>query len=285
MLKITVRMDSRSNEEIAKEKKNESLIRIANENRKIINDGYYFVNGKRVDLVDCIQWSKRNKKSIMPQEIVIDKAKTVYKSTEIVFTNTTTIQTCKELHKANTKFIALNFANGFTPGGGYLYGADAQEESLCRCSALYETLINDKMYDVNREQILHDSTSWMIFSPKVPVFRDENHELLDEPYLVDFISSAAPDKHISGVDSEQMLDKRIDRLFEVCISLDYTTLLLGAWGCGAFGNDEKLIAQSFYKYIEGKYSSRFERIIFAIYANNEHDKNLTSFINTFKSLT
>ena len=53
-------------------------------------------------------------------------------------------------------------------------GARAQEEVLCRSSALFETLIGDMMYEEHRKRSLPDSTDWAIYSPNVPVFRTDD---------------------------------------------------------------------------------------------------------------
>jgi len=75
---------------------------------------------------------------------------------------------------------ALNFASAKNPGGGFLTGARAQEEALARASGLYAMLLGDPMY-----------TTWVIYSPDVPVFRLDEGRLLDEPYFCSFLTSPA----------------------------------------------------------------------------------------------
>ena len=45
---------------------------------------------------------------------------------------------------------------------------------------------------------------------------------------------------------------------------EVNTLILGAWGCGVFGNDAEFVANSFKKELEEYYADTFENIIFAI---------------------
>jgi len=73
-------------------------------------------------------------------------------------TNETTLGTSLRLVERGLRPLALNFANGIHPGGGFLNGARAQEEALCRSSALYQTLVNDPMYEEHRKRQLPDST-------------------------------------------------------------------------------------------------------------------------------
>lgn len=87
----------------------------------------------------------------------------------------------------------LNFASARNPGGGYLNGAQAQEEALCRASALYTCLLRAReFYDHHRAHRDPFYTDRVVHSPGVPVFRDDRGRLLDEPFTAGFLTSAAP---------------------------------------------------------------------------------------------
>jgi uncharacterized protein (TIGR02452 family) len=162
--------------------------------------------------------------------------------------------------------LALNFANGTETGGGFLRGATAQEEALCRSSGLYATLIDDPMYEFHRKRDLWaEASDWAILSPNVPVFRDDRGMELDVPWLLSFITCAAPYAPSVGYPrSGAMLQKRIVRVLSVALAYGYTELILGAWGCGAFGNDLQSTASDFRSALEGEFAGTFGRVVFAI---------------------
>lgn len=87
----------------------------------------------------------------------------------------------------------LNFASARNPGGGYLNGAQAQEEALCRASALYTCLLRAPgFYDHHRAHRDPFYTDRVIHAPAVPVFRDDRGALLDAPFPAGFLTSPAP---------------------------------------------------------------------------------------------
>lgn len=91
------------------------------------------------------------------------------------------------------KVAVLNYASARNPGGGYLNGAQAQEEALCRGSALYATLLRaPDYYAHHRAERSAFYTDRVIHSPGVPVFRDDRGRLLDTPYTAGFLTSPAP---------------------------------------------------------------------------------------------
>src|SRR6202012_1418760 len=91
------------------------------------------------------------------------------------------------------RIAALNFASARNAGGGYLGGARAQEEDLCRVSALYTTLREaPDYYAAHRASKDPAYSHRVVYSPEVPVYRDARYGLLEEPYRVSFLTSPAP---------------------------------------------------------------------------------------------
>lgn len=105
--------------------------------------------------------------------------------------NESTLTAARRLAEAGEHPVALNFASAKHPGGGWLSGARAQEETLARASALVACIAGDSMYA--RNAALGDAlyTDDAIYSPGVPVFRDDAGMLLPEPYLCAFITAPA----------------------------------------------------------------------------------------------
>jgi uncharacterized protein (TIGR02452 family) len=167
---------------------------------------------------------------------------------------------------------ALNFASAKNPGGGFLGGAQAQEESLARNSALYASLQQAPEY--YRRHRAGDSALYsdaMILSPGCPVFRDDDGRLLDEPLLATFITSAAPNAGAVARNSPDELSRIPDvfrRRAELVLALaadhGHPALVLGAWGCGVFRNDPELVAGVFAELLAAGWTRRFRRIVFSV---------------------
>jgi uncharacterized protein (TIGR02452 family) len=195
--------------------------------------------------------------------------------------NETSLAAARRLAALGRRPLVLNMANGVQPGGGFLSGARAQEEYLCRSSALFATLVNDAMYPSHAARPLPDSTDWAILSPDVPVFRDDTGTPLDEPWLVSVISSAAPYAPTVGQPrSADLLDARIARVLDIAQAYAYTSLVLGAWGCGAFANDTARAARDFRRHLENR-SGAFEHVVFAITDWSQERRFLGPFAEVF----
>jgi uncharacterized protein (TIGR02452 family) len=158
----------------------------------------------------------------------------------------------------------------------------AQEEVLCRSSALYQTLADDPMYQAHRMRPRPDSTAWAIYSPDVPVFRMDDGTELPHPWLLSFLTCAAP--YAPGVGQPQagdLLKERIHRVLAIAQAYGHVALVLGAWGCGAFENDPWRTARDFRQALEDDFGGAFGDIVFAITDWSAERKFLGPFRDVF----
>eukprot|EP00913_Durusdinium_trenchii_P012190 g11449.t1 len=172
---------------------------------------------------------------------------------------------------AETSMVLLNFASAKNPGGGFLGGAQAQEESLARSSALFPCLdqFKDDLYAANRKDPRNGFYSDdMIFSPKVPFFRTDTGALLPRPVKCSVITAPAVNAGVVGGGSAQKVLKamevRLHRLLRLALAQNSSTLILGAWGCGVFRNDPKDVASLFDVALARPELSNFGKVVFAV---------------------
>lgn len=221
--------------------------------------------GRLIEWREAVDSAVRSKRTIAPRYALPERAVKGFPSTAVQVANETTLGAASRLTQQGWRPLALNFANGVTPCGGFLNGSRAQEEVLCRSSALYATLVDDPMYKAHRPRALPDSTDWAILSPRVPVFRLDDGTPLPAPWELDFITCAAPYAPKVGAErSAELLRARIARVLEIARVGGYDTLVLGAWGCGAFGNDPAQTAKDFRAALEGPFAGAFRFVVFAI---------------------
>ncbi len=121
------------------------------------------------------------------------------------------------------------------------------------------------MYTAHRRRSIPDSTDWAIYSPNVPVFRTDDGTNLEQPWLLSFLTCAAPFAPAIGQpEAYDLLQRRIHRALAIAQAYGHTTLVLGAWGCGAFGNDAQRTAIDFRHALESDFSGAFREVVFAI---------------------
>jgi uncharacterized protein (TIGR02452 family) len=222
-------------------------------------------DGNEIVIRELVSHAVAARLSIPPDQPLAPCGLPVHSVTSVQISNETTIAAAQRLGNQGLRPLALNFANGISPGGGFLHGARAQEECLCRSSALYLTLEGDPMYDYHRSRPISDSSDWCIVSPDVPFFRHDDGSPLDRPWTMDLITCAAPYAPTVGRErSRRLLKSRIHRVLTIARSRGSDALLLGAWGCGAFGNDPRDTALDFREAIEGEFLGSFAHIAFAI---------------------
>ena len=198
--------------------------------------------------------------------------------------NESTTNACYRLvvKEGKTDVCALNFANPFFPGGGFAHFATAQEETLCRSSALYYTLIQQmEFYDYHKDFCGSDASNYIIFSPNVPTWKINQYTILDRPFNVSYITCAACDNRRGKVNAKILNYSRISAIIKCCIEKGVKHAVFGAWGCGVFANDPIAVAQSFKKFlVDLNLKAYFDSITFSICGSPK--QNLTAFADTFE---
>jgi uncharacterized protein (TIGR02452 family) len=193
------------------------------------------------------------------------------------------------------RILVLNLANPVNPGGGVRRGAKAQEEDLCRKSSLLVSLEGaeaHKYYAYNRGLNTYMGSDAVIITPDVEIIKDEDGNLLEESVIVSVMTCAAPIMlyGMEGLSDDQyqaMVYKRITGMLKIAAYLKYEMLVLGAFGCGAFGNDAHVVSDLFYKAIkEFDYDGMqaedfFRRIDFAVLCRSNISYNFKEFARNF----
>lgn len=192
-------------------------------------------------------------------------------NTVIKVSEETSLQAAEQLVKdyPDEKIVILNFASAKKPGGGFLNGANAQEESLARSTTLYKSLIAaEAFYNINEASMSRTYTHNIIYSEDVIVFRTGDETCLCKPYKIDIITSPAVNRSITKEFDENYVDsvmiERAHRILAIASKHGAQHLILGAWGCGVFKNNPLFVAGMFKQLIEGQFNGRFKSVTFAI---------------------
>ncbi|KOX30760.1 hypothetical protein ADK67_09800, partial [Saccharothrix sp. NRRL B-16348] len=128
----------------------------------------------------------------------------------------------------------------------------------------------------------------VIYSPSVPVFRDDKGAFLPEPYRVSFLTAAAPNfgailrsqpEHAAAV--PVILQRRAARVLRVAAAHGHRRLVLGAWGCGVFGNDPAVVAAAFRASLRD--NRFFDDVVFAVLDRSRDTPVLAAFADAFSN--
>ncbi|GJE94711.1 hypothetical protein PsYK624_108820 [Phanerochaete sordida] len=185
----------------------------------------------------------------------------------------------------------LNFASATRPGGGFLSGARAQEESIARSSTLFPTLMTDEAQQFYKLHIRDRKGGYyshaMIYSPDVLLFRGDAGEWL-EPLAVDVLTSAAVNAGVvrqrageRGEDPQheeekiaRAMEERMGRVLYLLEKQGVRHIVLGSFGTGVFRNNVETVASIWAKLLKegSRFEKSFDRIVFAIIGRATFEK-------------
>lgn len=270
----------------------ESRKKIATENMDVLRLGFYTLNDKKIELT--IPKSRRQAVEVYTPDLLVNLHvgnQMMYDSTNVIVNDLNSFDAAWQMRESGRKILVLSFANAYNPGGGYLRGANAQEEVLCRQSSLYQSISGSQaleMYEANKENVASNTDlDYLLLSKDVEVFRRADGSFLPEPYQVSVMSLPAPNTRVKAgkLNSEELGEERRHKFrlgIQVAAKEHYDTLILGAWGCGAFGNPPKDVANDMYQVlVEEKWMYHFKNIVFAVYDTKDERPNYNAFLERF----
>lgn len=176
------------------------------------------------------------------------------------------VDASKAVTDAKGKACVLDFASYRNPGGGYANGGWAQEEALCSESDLFPILegLQDVYYIPNRQ------------SRRGELYTDRALYLTDVVFTTggvmkkrDVIVCAAVNRrfalqnHRSEPECDIDMAHRVHTVMHIAAAHEVDSLVLGAFGCGIFGNDPYKVAILFRDWLEA-HPGQFENVVFAI---------------------
>jgi len=228
--------------------------------------------------------SPQNKNDIIPNLISYDnirlqnvKPKAKYDGTKLIVENTDSFSLSKYLIDngitTSEKILTLNMASHIHSGGGVANGARAQEECLFR-SSNYFLHLPQAIYPLNDDEL--------ILSRNVKVFKDamDGYKYIT-PFYVNCVAVAAlcdpktqylmnNHNETYTLDSDrEIMRTKIRDIFKIAYLNKYDTLVLGALGCGAFGNPAEEVAKLYLDTIR-EFKGCFKTIAFAVLSGHDN---------------
>lgn len=226
-------------------------------------------------------------------------------NTEITMSGDRSFEAAMRLHSDDprAKIAVMNFANAFHAGGGVTKGSSAQEECLCRTSTLYPLLYRRSLRDTfyNHHHTLNTSkaSDALIYTEGVIICKTDEDipkRMPKEDWVnVDVITVAAPDLrtksniHATLVGKGTFMHdaelfgyhvKRAIHVLTCAAAKGANTLVLGAFGCGAFQNNPEVVAHAYDVAIK-EFPNVFKRIEFAVYCPPGNSENYDVFKKYF----
>lgn len=186
--------------------------------------------------------------------------------------NLATVAAIRRLcQEGKTKIGVLNFASAKNPGGGFLNGAMAQEESLAASSTLYRALTrHEEYYRKNRANPSMMYLDYAIYAPEVIFFRDEHFQLVEHPVKASVLTLPAVNmgqvlqKGEDQNQAEAVMRRRMKLALCIFAIQGARHLVLGAYGCGVFCNDPRKVAAWWQELLGEGLGDLFESIFHAV---------------------
>lgn len=264
---------------------------VAKDTLRILKQGYYEIEGGQVPIAALHGQSVKRSVLLAPDMALRtpDMEAQPARALTIQVENCATVTAILEWGRQQAGPVGvLNFASAKHPGGGFLNGAMAQEESLAASSGLYQTqCAHPAYYEANRACGTMRYTDYAIYSPHVVFFRDARFALLDKPATASVLTLPAVNfgqvlqKGEDVTLAKRAMKARMRRALSIFADRGDRALILGAYGCGVFRNDPEDVARWWQELLEEGFAGCFDSIFFAVMDGSKNQRCIRAFSQRF----
>ena len=267
--------------------------------------GYYSEHGENVELPDSA--TMQRKSVFLSTELPPAQGTASPDPTTVEIINDDCLVVAKQLKDNGFNPAVLNMASNRNPGGGVKNGAGAQEENIFRRTNLYCSLYQFAPYATEYglkkssfQYPLNDNYGG-VYTPDACVFRgteQDGYPLLDQCFAMSFITVPAMNRPALDKNGKivpehvVIIMNKMRTVFRIGLEHGHDSLVLGAWGCGAYRNPPSQIAHLFHEIMmENEFKNKYRKIAFAIIEDHNSRKthnpqgNLMPFRQEFEKLS
>jgi uncharacterized protein (TIGR02452 family) len=246
---------------------------------RFVKDGGYMLNGKRIPIDNS---GVAEGAELYDAPFVLSQPEQRH-DTRFAVIGADCLETAELMLKTGLNPCVLNMASHRNPGGGVYGGAGAQEENLFRRTNLFYSLFRfadfAERYGLPRNAKSYplDRNCGGAYSARVTVFRGSEangYFLLREPFVLPIVSVPAlsrPELEVSNGryriagNVVETTKEKIRVILRIAGKHKHDSLVLGAFGCGAFANPPEHIALLFSEvFSEPEFQGRFKNVVFSI---------------------
>ena len=270
----------------------------------LVKSGGYYLDNEKV-IISNEGISENTEFFDSPAKMVESKSEDV---TQFSVIEADCLETAYLLKHAGFNPCVLNMANRQNPGGGVLGGAGAQEENIFRRSNLFESLYQfanyAEEYGIQRNANSYplDRNTGGIYSTGITIFRGSEKNgycLLKRPFQLSFVSVPAlnrPDLEL--INGEYCIiqpligavKQKIRTILRIAGKYKHDSLVLSAFGCGAFCNPPKHMALLIREvFQENEFKNQFRLVVFSIiddhnsWKGHNPEGNFLPFLKVFEN--
>lgn len=197
----------------------------------------------------------------------------LYDETIVDVVNMDTFDATFQLIHTGLRPVLLNMASNYNPGGGVHRGCMAQEEELFRRSNYYHTYNKNIIRPHEDGSVLYPDE--VVYTPELVVVKDTKYNVI-KSWLTSAIACAAirnPKVKVDGTYNSQdryVMKCKIEMILQTAYHHKHDSIVLGAFGCGAYHNPPNDVAKLFEDALT-KWDGRFRRIRFAVLSKGRND--------------